>query len=112
MEWLYTAFVRPHLEYWLQFWLSNYIKDQNFLDRVERWNTYIYVRNFSYEEHLMRLDLFPLYKRKIENDLIEVIKIINYFQKITLEKIFAMNKVTVTKCNGKKYKKDENVTLM
>jgi hypothetical protein len=106
MKKLYTAFVRPHLEYAVQFWSPNYIKDQNSLERVQRRATKHIpaLRNSTYEERLKRLDMFSLNKRRIRGDLIEVFKILNQFDKINPEKLFEMNNVSVTRGNGMKLK--------
>ena len=98
--------MRPHLEYAVQFWSPNYIKDQNLLERVQRRTTKQIptLRNLSYEERLKRLDMFPLYKRRVRGDLIEVFKILNKFDKINPEQLFAMNTATVTRGNGMKLK--------
>ena len=99
---LYIAFVRPHLEYAVQFWSPNYIKDQNSLERVQRRATkHIPVlRNLTYEERLKQLDMFPHHKRRTRGDLIEVFKILKQFDKINPEKLFEMNNATVTRGNG------------
>ena len=64
MKKFYTAFVRPHLEYAIQFWSPNYIKNQNFLERVQRRVTkrISTLHNLSYEERLKQLDMFILHK--------------------------------------------------
>ena len=106
MKKLYIAFVRPHLEYAVQFWSPNYIKDQNSLERVQRRATkHIPVlRNLTYEERLKQLDMFPHHKRRTRGDLIEVFKILKQFDKINPEKLFEMNNATVTRGNGLKLK--------
>ena len=51
---MYTAIVRPHLEYCIQAWRPYRKKDIDMLERIERRATKIIpeLRDLGYEEHL------------------------------------------------------------
>ncbi|XP_076039327.1 uncharacterized protein LOC143024412 [Oratosquilla oratoria] len=75
---LYTALVRPHLEYANQIWCPHLVKDTKAIENVQRRGTRMtpQLKGHNYEERVNKLDLPILAYRRSREDQIETCKII------------------------------------
>ena len=90
---LFTALVRPHLEYANQIWSPHLVKDVEILENVLRRATRLVpqLKSLSYEDRLRKVDLPTLSYRRSRGDMLETFKILSGQQdKDSTQGIFQM----------------------
>ena len=87
---IYTTYVRPKLEYAVQFWNPHLKKYEDKIERVQRHATKMVpeLRDLSYEERLNKLNLPTLKERRERGDMITTFKFIKGFDDVRSENYF------------------------
>ena len=105
---LYSALVRPYLEYCIQLWSPQHKKDMDLLEWVQRTATKMVSRmgHLSCEERLRELRLFSLQKRRLQGDVIVTFEYLKGAYGKGGDNLFSKACCDRTRSNGFKLRED------
>ena len=112
VQFLYSTYVRPHLEHGKQAVGPHMSRDLKVLERVQRRATKMvyHLRHLPYGERFTNLKLLRIEKRILRGDLIEAYKILTRKLNLDPNHFFELNEDTRTRGRGMKLLPQEVVS--
>ena len=89
---IYKTYICPHLEYCIQAWSPQLIKDIKVLENVQKAATRLVpqLRKYSYPERLKKLGFTSFEDRRVRGDMIEVYKLMSGKEHIDSGQFFTL----------------------
>ena len=83
---IFKSFIRPHLEYAIPVWRPYYNKDIKMIESVQRRASRLVpeLKRLHYDERLLHLNLTKMVFRHERGDLIQMFKIVNSYESISI----------------------------
>ena len=106
---LYSAFIRPLIEFAVPVWSPHFKGDIKLLEKVQHRMTRLVpsLRKLDYEKRLEILNITTLQKRRERGDLIQVFKILNNFDQIELIREPTLRYESITRGHKQKYEREK-----
>ena len=87
---IYKTYIRPHMEFCIQAWSPNFVKDIDVLERVQKaaTNLVLMLRKYNYATRLRIIGITSLEERRLRGDMIEVYKLLTEKEQIDHRQFF------------------------